>query len=136
MNNFLPNLTAVLLIINAMIGCCHRHWQCDAEGMVTNVCVAPCGSCSYHSEDRHSDKQPPADPCKGESSCHGVCTYLPTPKTVIDASSTDSAVDFSAAIPALLDWQLVAALPWNLAPDCSGASPSLRLHLLHQIWLI
>jgi hypothetical protein len=62
---------------------------------------------------------------------------LPTQKTVIDASPADTAFDFAAVIPTLLDGRLPTAA-WILdsARTLDDSPSSLRLHLLHQILLI
>ena len=139
MHAFLSNLTAFLLVVHAMIGCCHHQWHCDAEcaaAAPVSLCAAPlpcCDQCcgSYH------ESEPPAEPCDCEFECQGVCTYVPTEKTQVDASPADAAFDFPAAIPALLDGQLAAAaLPWDLAHTLNDSPPPLRLHLLYQILLI
>ena len=131
------NLTAILLVIHAMIGCCHHHWHCDAEcAAAVTLCAAPCQCCDQCGGS-HDESEQPSQPCNGELQCQGVCSYLPTQKTVIDASDVDSGLDFAAIIPTHLDGHLAAAaLPWGFAHTVNDSPPPLRLHLLHQILLI
>jgi hypothetical protein len=143
MHAFLSNLTAVLLVIHAMIGCCHHHWHCDDEcAAAVTLCAAPCPCCAPYTCcepccGSHDESEQPSQPCNGELQCQGVCSYLPTQKTVIDASDVDSGLDFAAIIPTHLDGHLAAAaLPWGFAHTVNDSPPPLRLHLLHQILLI
>jgi len=138
MRTLLSNLTAVLLVIHAMIGCCHHHWHSDTECAEAEftLCAAPCQCCDPCCG-THDEGELPSSPCNGELECQGVCAYLPTQKTVIDDSSADIAVDFAAVAPSLLDGRLAAAtLPWDLAHTLNESPPPLRLHLLYQILLI
>jgi len=137
MHALLSNLTAVLLVIHAMIGCCHHPWCSDAECAAAATASATPRDCCDHRGDSHDEPGQPSQPCNGEIECHGVCTYVPTQKTVIDASPADAACDFAAAIPSLLDSRLAAvALSWDRACAPHDSPPSLRRHLLHQILLI
>lgn len=133
MRALVSNLTAVLLVIHAMIGCCHHHWHCDDEcATAANVSAAPCHCCERHNGS-HDEGELPSSPCNGERECHGVCTYLPTQKTVVDASSTDAGFDFDAPIPMILDGHLAAArLSWGRAHILNDPPP-IRLHLLYQV---
>ena len=139
MHALISNLTAVLLIIHAMIGCCHHHWHCDEEcaaAAAITLCAAPCQCCDQCCGS-HDESEQPSQPCNGELECQGICTYLPTQKTVIDASPAVAAFDFAAVIPTLLDGRLAAAaLSWDRTHTHNDSPPALRLHLLHQILLI
>ncbi len=139
MHAFLSNLTAVLLVVHAMIGCCHHPWHCEVEcaaAAPVSLCAVAFPCCDQCCES-YDESEPPAEPCDCELECQGVCTYLPTEKTQIDVSPADTAFDLPAAIPALLDGHLAAArLSRVLAHTLDESPPPLRLHLLHQILLI
>jgi hypothetical protein len=137
MRALLSNLTAVLLVIHAMIGCCHHHWHSDAEcAAAATISAAPCQCCDPCCGSNDESEQP-SHPCDGKLECQGVCNYVPTEKTQIDASPADAAFDFAAAIPTLLGGHLAAAtLSWDRAHTLNDSPPPLRLHLLHQILLI
>jgi hypothetical protein len=137
MRAFLSNLTALLLIVHAMFGCCRHHWQSDTEcAAATTICAesAPgCGHCCCS----HDEDEQPSEPCSGGLECQGVCTYLPTSKTVVDASAANNAFDFAAIAATLLDGRLaVSVSPWARAHAPDDSPPRLRLHLLHQSLLI
>ena len=79
MRALVPNLTAVLLVIHAMIGCCHHHWHTDGE--VRNPRRSAYRTLQLlrvTTADRMTTSKVPGEPCNGERECQGVCTYLPT----------------------------------------------------------
>jgi hypothetical protein len=135
MRTLVSNLTAVLLVIHAMIGCCHHHWHHDDES-ATPKRVACCCCCDHH-DPAHGTSEAPSQPCNGERECHGVCTYIATPRTSLDAATLGVDLDFAAVIPAHGGSPLSAASSlWSQLQGCDDAPPPLRLHLLHQILLI
>ncbi len=139
MRALLPNLTAVLLVIHAMIGCCHHHWHSDTEcaEAAFTLCASPRCQCGDPCCVPHEQSEQPSQPCNGELECHGVCTYLPTQKTVIDTSIAGNAFDFAVLVPTIVDRRLDAAtLPWDLSHTLNESPPPLRLHLLYQTLLI
>lgn len=138
MHASLSNLTSILLIIHAMMGCCHRHWhysdECVAEShsicAVANLCCEAC--CRSH-----TPGDQPSEPCNGARECQGICSYLPTQRTVIDAPTCDESCDFVAVNPTILNGPMAnAAFDWERANTANESPPPLRLHLLHQIILI
>lgn len=137
MHAFLSNLTAALLVIHAMIGCCHHHWHRDVEcAAPATICATESPCCDHLGGLGDADEQP-SPPCNGELECHGVCNYVPTEKTEIDASSVDATLDLAATIPSLLDGRLASTtLSWDSALAPHDSPPPQRLHLLLQILLI
>jgi hypothetical protein len=138
MRAFLSNLTAVMLVIHAMIGCCHHHWHSEAEcaeSATFALFVPPC-QCGHSCCGRQDQSEQSSSPCDREFECQGLCSYLPTQRTVIEASASGAAIDFAALVPTLLDGRFVAAaLPCDRAHTLNH-SPPLKLHLLNQILLL
>jgi hypothetical protein len=136
MNAILSILTAAALFIHAAMGCCWHHTHHCGHGDATTAGVSqPVQCCKHHHPAQHGKQ--PADPCKCKVECHGVCIYLPTQKTHIDAPRIVIPFNHVAVIPALADTHHLSA-PFRL--DGTGGAlesePPLRLHLLHQILLI
>ena len=136
MRTLVSNLTAALLVIHAMIGCCHHHWHQDDESAATSTGVACCCCCDHH-DHSHGTSEAPNQPCNGERECHGVCTYIATPRTSLAAATLGVDLDFAAVIPVHGGSPFAAATTlWNQLQVCDDSPPPLRLHLLHQILLI
>jgi hypothetical protein len=136
MRALVPNLTAVLLVIHAMIGCCHHHWHGDDEVAAASISVSHCSCCS-HQRATHDASKVPGEPCNGERECHGVCSYIPTQRMQLGASA--GGIDFRLAIvtPVHTSGRIAAAAERLDQLDAVDDSPPpLRLHLLHQILLI
>jgi hypothetical protein len=136
MNAFLSNLTAVTLVIHAMIGCCHHHWQ-HADEAVSAAAVSVACTCCHHGDQAGEEEQVPEEPCSGEIQCQGVCTYLPSQKTDIDASPMSSSFEYAIVPPVAGMCQLaISASTWDSSdgPDNSRQPPT--LHHLHQLLLI
>jgi hypothetical protein len=131
MRTLMSHFTAFLLVAHAVIGCCHHHWHSDAECCLRTTVAATCDCCASHGETTEPDNEP-ATPCNGGLECHGVCTYLPTPKTQVDDASDDRSIDLAAVMPRLFAAACVeSAIAANrLSPPDS--SPPLRLNLLQQ----
>lgn len=148
MRSIFTHLTAGLLFIHAVLGCCWHHaHDCDhcaakvtanAEGPTRQLPAAfsllANHACQEACHDAHDGQSPGPCPCKFE--CQGVCTYLPPQKANVD-------------IPGAAGWQeLFAVPPRSFASQVAGfsgaehcpvpviAPPSLRRHLLYQILLI
>jgi len=135
MKAFLSNLTAVLLVIHAMIGCC--HWHDNASCISSATISATPSQCCGHRHGSHDKNKQPAQPCNGEVKCQGLCSFLPSQKVVIDAPTSDAALDFASAMSTHFDGHLAAAaMGWDRAHIRGDSPPRLRLHLLHQHLLI
>jgi hypothetical protein len=136
MNTFLSNLTAAMLVIHAMIGCCHHHWHRADEAAAAPAISMAC-ACCCHGEQAGDEEQVPTEPCSGELQCQGVCTYLPSQKTAIDASPMASPFDY-AVVPQIASSCRLAITEstWDSSDGtCNSLHPP-TLHRLHQLLLI
>jgi hypothetical protein len=138
MRAIVSNITAAMLLIHAMVGCC-RHHECHAascDGALEKVC--PTDGCCHRNHppcDRPTER--PHRPANCTFGCQGVCTYVPPEKTLVEKPHSTIALDFLPADPALADSSLVTAGSLWESTDC-GPAPGLplRLHLMHQILLV
>lgn len=141
MRAFFTNLTAVLLFIHAVLGCCWHHAHecnrcgaehCAAAGGFDQVAPGLCG-CHECSDD---DQDQPAGPCRCKFECQGVCIYLPQQKSSLDAGVSGTDFDFWTATAK----PVAAGIGEAIVRDGSFEPPivetPLRLHLLYQIMLI
>ena len=148
MRAWFTNLTAVLLFIHAVLGCCWHHaHECDRCGAercgaeeASGFAHAALGLCGCHdcADDDHGQ---PAGPCRCQFECQGVCTYLPPEKSSLDAGL--SGADFDGAD---FDFWAVTATPRaaNIGEATAHAhsfippraATPLPPHLLHQVLLI
>lgn len=136
MHAFLSNLTASLLLIHAVLGCCWHHGHDCATCDGTAIPAAWLTPCCKHHQDACDERQEPAPPYKCQQECSGTCTYLPPQKTQLDCSDIALPFDFAVLIPAMVDAQTASAIPWERASDSGGVQSSVRRHLLHQVLLI
>src|SRR5262245_28959759 len=131
MQKFVSNLTALLLIVHAMIGCCHHHWHRDDECCVPVGTVASCECCESHFEFVGANQMPPT-PCDGDLECQGVCSYLPTPRTQLNDASESWSLELFALPPceiAIFGCATTFSADWIAERDFS---PPVRLNLLQR----
>jgi hypothetical protein len=131
MQAFLNSLTAALLFIHAVFGCCWHHAHAcgkDCASAVTKP--APC--CHHHQ--RCDDGKQPERPCKCNFECEGTCTYILPQKVKVDAPQSIT-LDLLAVLPSLADRQIEAASSWETVSSLPDWAPPLRTHLLHQVLL-
>src|SRR5262245_15279488 len=131
MQAFLVNLMAATLVIQSVFGCCRSglpHLGKEKSRAVASS--HSCHSCNHSSR----ENQRPTSPCKAQ--CSGVCTYVPTAKTVVENPDLVWQVHLAAVIPTAADAsnQACATVADSGEPD--DLVPPARLHLLNQIWLI
>ncbi|HEY2839918.1 MAG TPA: hypothetical protein VGJ26_12260 [Pirellulales bacterium] len=151
MQALLTTLTAFSLAIHALVGCCWHHAQrcdCGAEStaLAANV-ESRCQHCHHacHDHAKHhrvSDRQadegqsttPTPCPCKVE--CHGFCTYLPPEKSPLESAADGPA--FALPLNPLVHDSTTDSLAahWEWLADPGDSAQPLRIHLLHQIFLI
>jgi hypothetical protein len=138
MRAIVSNMTAAMLLIHAMAGCCRHHGchvaSCDVA--VEKVCRTD--DCCHR---KHSPcDQPTERPLRPENctfDCHGVCTYVPPQKTLVEKPHSTIALDFLPADPALADSSLVIAGSLRESTDgCPAPGLPLHLHLMHQVLLV
>jgi hypothetical protein len=132
------NLMAGLLLIPAMLGwCCHPALDCaqciqSASAQLVQV-QSPihlgCKACrrGQESHERHA-------PC---CECKGFCTYIPSAKVCLDSPDNFAGGVYFAIVPESITCDVLTHVSQvNHADNTTPAAPSLRLHLLNQIWLI
>jgi hypothetical protein len=136
MHALTSNLTAAMLVIHAMIGCCHHHWHQADESAVAPAIAVAC-QCCHHCDSFGDAEQVPDEPCSGEVECQGVCTYLPAQKTAIDASPMACSFDL-AVVPQSVNLCHLAttASTWDSSAGPRSSPQPPTLHLLHQLLLI
>ena len=135
MKTLITNLLASVLLIQALTGwCCSHACACSNSTNRVSICAVPVNQCCGKCEKRTVPAKP-AKPCKCQE-CHGLCTYLPTQKTHRDSAKIASPFDLAES----MSW---CALPTGdviprstLELSTSHLAQPLRLHLLHQIFLI
>jgi hypothetical protein len=127
MQALVASLTAALLFIHTVLGCCWHHAQCSASA------VSESEHCCHHHQ-HSSDSKQPEKPCKCNVECEGACTYVIPQRVKIEAPQR-VAIDLLAVLPSLADRQLEVASSWEFISPLSDWLPPLRTHLLHQVLL-
>lgn len=146
MHSVLTHITAGLLLVHALLGCCWHHAHGCSRCRPAAASASPACShagCKHHNERdqaRHSDRpnhddKVPKAPCKCPTECQGVCTFLPPQKVQVARSHAPLPFDFIAAATVAPDSQLQAGTRQTLC-GLLKPEPPLRLHLLQQILLI
>lgn len=131
MQAFVANLTAAVLFIHSVFGCCwHHSHACDR---ITAVAMSQSTKCCHHRHDESDSKQQ-EKPGKCEVDCEGTCTYVVPEKVTIEAPQW-VAIDLLAVLPSLSERQIEAATSWEALLAQSDLAPPLRIHLLHQVLL-
>jgi hypothetical protein len=139
MHRFLSNVTATLLALHTVLGCCWHHAHacaCERDNVILAHRVTNIGSldrCESHHADMHDDGCAPCHGHHGRHECQGnTCVFL---------GSVKSRPANSPIQPVLLPLASVAPgdltspqSPWFL-PAIASLSP-LRLHLLHRVLLL
>ena len=133
MDRVLSSAIAALLFIHTACGCCWHHAHQSAACGHTQL-PGLAGAC-------HHEKCPPGDessdgPCRCRLECQGVCTYLPPQKTRLDSPQVVVPFDLVAAVSASAEAHSGSAWHGGAELHSSHVGPPLRLHLLHQIFLI
>jgi hypothetical protein len=149
MQAFFAPVTAALLLIHAVLGCCWHPVQsaCASEqsgsivghgnaGIVGHGIAGQgiAGQCCGHcGEGEHRDSAP-EQPCDCRVECHGDCVYL-SEMTSLDSplslASWDYLPEVSGEVAILAELEHAAA-----HPPLINIAPPLRLHLQNQILLI
>lgn len=140
MRAWFTNLTAALLFIHAVLGCCWHHaHECNRRG--AGHCGAPgaTGFAQIAPEQLgcdDGDHGQPADPCRCKLECQGVCVYVAPQKSSLDAgvTGTDFHLCASAANPVAARLGKATACSDSCRSPIAGAP--LRPHLLYQVLVI
>ena len=133
MHSPLVNLTATLLLLQALSGWCwQRPEGCKPTATSPSVAVSCCGDSCRHCP-LSNESQEPCD-CKLE--CHGVCAYT-LPEQVPSEGLSKAWVSVAAIVDvgfvSSVQTKVVAWQRDSWGPISSGPT---RLHLLHQVILI
>src|SRR4051812_64926 len=121
------SLTAALLFIHTVCGCCWHHaQQCEHGWAVGHT------SCDHHDHDSRSSQ--PDRPCNCKLVCEGTCNYILTDEVKIEAPQWVS-IDLLAILPSVASRHLEAPLSWEAASSLTDWAPPVRTHLLHQVLL-
>lgn len=140
MRTLVSNLTAALLLVHALVGCC-RHHEHDHTASGHIEAVESLAATCCHDGDSfcvHDEEPAPApSPCNCKLECMALCIYLPPEKYVVDAGDLLLSFDILPIGDACTGIEAAAA---SRCGDCKTTywawEPPLRLHLLHQIILI
>jgi hypothetical protein len=131
------NLMASLLLIQVSTGWCwHGADGCaDCHDPTVQRVAATIGCEDDHCKSyEHRDESP--DPCRDESECHGVCTYVPSHETRLDMAQLAVSFDIMPFALIVADHGILSGTTWERASHFDFSEPPLRLHLLHQLLLI
>ena len=133
MRNLLSNLTAALLALHTVLGCCWHH-----EHRCTEACsLAGAAEFSHHCDGSHAPGDGTAVGCpvhghQGPHECQGAtCSFLGP----IKQKPHDSFWQVQAA-PAISGDAAVSLAAWGQLSNRDAVLPSLRLHLIHHVLLI
>jgi hypothetical protein len=135
MRALVSNLTALLLIVHAMIGCCHHHWHSAAECGPETTFAATCECCPHHFDLTDADHQP-GEPCSGALECQGVCKFLPSSRVQLDCSDDEGDCQLVAVVDSLAAIDAIHHVNVSRRASPRDALPPIRLHLLHQRLLV
>jgi hypothetical protein len=138
MRAIVSNLTAAMLIVHALVGCCGRH-DCDVttcnRSEISDSLAAGC--CHHDHAPPSQEDERPIGPCDCTLNCKALCFSLPPEKTLLDAGLSVLCLDVvnTASSATALDASMVlcycdATRAWR------GPAPPVRLHLLHQILVV
>src|SRR4051812_10831753 len=130
MQPFVANLTAALLFIHTVLGCCWHHAHACEQQMVT---VDHSAKCCHHHQHRSDGKQH-EKPGKCKVECEGTCIYVVPQKVKVEAPDWIT-MGLLAVLPSLADQQCESAPAWRADWFPPDLVPPLRTHLLHQVFL-
>jgi len=131
MHGVLTSLTAVVLFIHTVFGCCWHHAHCFEHGSTVAV-NQPLKCCRHHQHSSDSKQQ--EEPCKGNVECKGTCIYVVPQKVKVEAPQW-VAVDLLAVLPLLADQAIGTAGSCEAGWSSPDLVPPVRTHLLHQVLL-
>src|SRR5437868_88589 len=87
MQAFVSILTAALLFIHTVFGCCWHHEHCSEHG--SSVAVNQSAKCCHHHQ-HGSDSKQQEKPGKCKVECAGACIYVVPPKVTVEAPQSIS----------------------------------------------
>src|SRR5881394_1932931 len=104
MQAFIASLTAALLFIHTVFGCCWHHAHACEQGATLAV-SQPAKCCHHHQHDSDSKQQQKPGKCQVE--CEGTCTFAVPQKVKVEAPQW-FAIDLVTALPSFVG-QLIEA---------------------------
>jgi hypothetical protein len=128
MQAFVASLTAAVLFIHAVCGCCWHHAHARADGTLVK---RPAACCHHHHENDRQRHEKPGK-CKGE--CEGTCTYLAPQKVRVEPPQWES-MDLLTALPSLAEGSIEKAASWDALTSLLEPALPVRTHLMHQVLL-
>jgi hypothetical protein len=133
MRKILSNLTAALLALHTVLGCCWHH-----EHRCTEACsLAGTAESSHRCDAHHSfgdgpTVSSPGHEHHGPHACQGdKCNFVEQTRQRPSDSFSQT-----VGVPADHCGADVASAGWGPFFDCDPALPPLRLHLIHHVLLI
>lgn len=138
MQAVVSSLTAVLLFIHTVFGCCWHHAHvCQQQPIAAAATTAGCCQHRHHHEGpQQSESNPHEQPGNCQVNCHGTCNYTVPQKVRVDSPLSIASIDLWPTAGALCQSHLVSAIAWEAAGLQPLPEQPLRLHLLHQLLLI
>lgn len=154
MRTIVCNLMSALLLVHALVGCCHAHELSAAHhesqaaeaaknrgASVGDTGLREAGTCCHHA---HSccggETETVPSPCDCKVECKSLCIYLPPEKCGVDAGdlsqTLDGVLDAHAGFASALVRLMIADSVANRSAHCICWKPPMRLHLWHQMILI
>ncbi len=130
MQAFLSSLTAGLLFIHTVFGCCWHHAHACENVASAAACETHC--CHHHHQG--GEKESEDKPCHCDEGCEGTCTYVAPQKVKVEAPDI-AALDLTVTPELLAGLRIEPANFWQAARLPLDLSPPLRVHLLHQVLL-
>jgi hypothetical protein len=131
MQAFVSSLTAALLFIHTVFGCCWHHAHgCQLGAAVAVTSGAKCGHQHQHDGDGPHDEKP----CGCKIECQGSCIYVVPQKVTVQAPEWVG-IDLVAVLPSLAEHGMGTAASWEAGWSAPDLAPPLRRHLLHQVLL-
>ncbi len=131
MRAVLCNLMVAVMTVPTLLGwCCHPCFDQQNYRDTLDACTHSC-CCDQHGDEA---QQPvPDDSC---SHCKGVCTYVLTSKLTVQRSNFASAIFTPSATLELGNPSCEQAASFLHSDQLASALQPLRLHAIHQLWLI
>ena len=138
MRMFVSNVTAAMLIVHALVGCCRQHDHSHTASAPSEASDSLAAGCCHHEHGPPSDDgEWPVGPCDCRIECKSLCVSLPPEKAVVDAGQTTLCIDLVAAKSLAATSCASTAHAYRDARRLFCVpEPPLRTHLLHQIIVV
>jgi hypothetical protein len=135
-----PNLTAVALLVHAVLGCCWHHAHCCPHSLSCATDANLSGDGAAFEQGEHDcccSRALAADDHHGGDGCQGVpCRFVSVPSQTAPIAPPAKGHDVAASVTAVAAGEPAGALWGDNLLGATGPCPPLRIHLLHQVLLI